>query len=176
MTRVFKEHIHCMKKLTLVLLSISLVLVSCSLSPCGFSKDQFVEKHNDLVKEAKKNKKSWTDSDWKSRDDHMKQMVEECYENYENEMSSNEVAKFWARTATYYFNRHGKGFLGAIKNSEKDLSNALEKGLKSLDENKEGLLKDWLNENLGNDIEKSLDEVGEDIKDLGKEIKEWLEE
>ena len=165
-----------MKNITLVLLVLSVLFTSCSLSPCGFSKDQFVQKHTDLVKQAKKNKKSWSDTDWESRDNHMKQMVEECYENYEEEMSSNEIAKFWAGTAAYYFNRHGKGFLGAIKDTEKDLSKALEKGLRSIDENKEGMLKDWLNENLGDDIEKTLDEAGDELKELGKEIKEWLEE
>lgn len=106
----------------------------------------------------------------------MKQMVEECYENYEEEMSGSEIADFWVGTTTYYFSRHGKGFLSAIKNSEKDLSKALEKGLNSLDDNKEGMLKEWLNENLGEDIEKTFEEVGDEIKDLGKEIKGWLEE
>jgi len=165
-----------MKNITLTLFSLAILFTSCSLSPCGFSKDQFVQKHSDLVSQAKKNKKSWTDSDWETRDNHMKQMVEECYENYEEEMSGNEIGKFWAGTAAYYFNRHGKGFLDAIKNSEHDLSDALEKGLKSLDENKEGMLKEWLNENLGDDIEQTLNEVGEELKELGKEINEWLEE
>jgi len=160
----FNHHIESMKSLTLLLIVCSIIFTGCNLSPCGFSKDQFVEKHLDLVNQAKKNKKSWKDTDWESRDGQMKQMVEECYENYEEEMSDKEIAKFWTGTATYYFNRHGKGFLKAIKSSERDISKALEKGLKSLDDNKEGLLKDWLNDNLGDDIEKTFDELGKKLK------------
>ncbi len=165
-----------MKNLIFLIAISSILFSSCSLSPCGFSKDQFVQKHQDLVNEAKKNKKRWTDIDWESRDENMKKMVEDCYENYEEEMSGKEIGKFWAGTTAYYFNRHGKNFIRELKRSEKDISKAIEEGLGSLDENKGELLKEWLKENVGGDIKESMNELGDDIKDLGKEIEQWLNE
>ena len=133
-----------MRNTILLALLSCLILSSCSFSPCGFSKNQFIGNHENLVKAAKKNKKSRSTADWEQKDEAMKRMVEECYETYEKDMSSQEIADFWTGTGAYYYNRFGRGFLRELKQSESDITRALEKGLKKLDNEKEGFLEDWI--------------------------------
>jgi len=152
------------------------LLSSCSLTPCGFNKDQFISNHQELVAQAKKNKKKWDSNEWSIADDRMKKMVEECYESYEEELTSKDVRIFWAGTTKYYFNRFGTGFLNKLTDEEDSLSKALEKGIKSIDKNKEGFFEDLIKENFGDDIKSTLNEVGDELEKLKGELEQWLEE
>lgn len=163
-----------MKNITLVLLV--LILGGCQMSPCGFNKTSFLAKHEYLVDQAKKNKKEWSSSDWESSDDKMKKLLEECYEEYEDELTNKESSKFWTRTAAYYVSRFGRGFLRELKKEDSEVVLSLEKGFDSLKDNPDRFLRELLNESGGEEIKEALNELGDEIKDLGTELEKWLNE
>jgi len=146
------------------------------MSPCGFNKSSFISKHEYLVDQAKEQRKEWSEKDWEKSDAKMKQLLEECYEEFEEDLSSKETSRFWSRTAAYYVNRFGKGFLKELKKSESDLATTLEKGFGSIRDNPEEFLRTLLREAGGEDIKEALNDVGEELKELGKELEKWLNE
>jgi len=159
----------------LIFVAIATFITSCSLTPCGFNKDQFLSNHSTLVADAKKNKKKWDSIEWSIADDRMKKMIEECYESYEEEFNSRDLKNFWSGTTKYYFNRYGSGFLNKLNDDEETLSKALEKGLKSIEKNKGKFLEDLFKDNFGDDIKSTLDEVGGELEKLKGELEQWLE-
>lgn len=150
-------------------------LASCQLSPCGFNKSSFLSKHEYLVDEAKEHRKKWSEEDWKKSDDKMKNLVEECYESFEEELTNQETSRFWTRTASYYVTRFGKGFIRRL-GDQSELSETLKKGFDSIKRNPDGLLKDLLNEAGGEDLKDALNELGDELKNIGEEIDSWLNE
>jgi len=152
------------------------LMVGCQMSPCGFNKTSFLAKHEYLVDQAKKNKKDWSKKDWESADDKMKQLLEECYETYEEEMTNKETSKFWTKTASYYVSRFGRGFLRELKNENSDVVISLEKGFDSIKEDPDEFLRQLLNESGGSEIKEALNELGDELKELGEEFEKWLNE
>ena len=162
-----------MKYLSALILVIA--LSGCQFSPCGFNKTSFLSRHEYLVEQAKENRKKWDDKDWEKNDAAMKQFVEECYEQYEDEMSNKETSKFWTSTASYYFSRFGNGFLRELSDDGSELSLTLEKGFDSIKGNPEEILKEVFKDS-GEEIREAVNELGDELKDLGEQLEEWLNE
>lgn len=163
-----------MKKLIPLLLVF--IFVGCQMNPCGFNKTSFLAKHEYLVDQAKKNKKDWSGKDWESSDEQMKKLLEECYEDYEAEMTNKETSKFWTKTASYYVSRFGRGFLRELKDDDSEVVISLEKGFESIKEDPDEFLRQLLNESGGDEIKDALNELGDELKDLGVEFEKWLNE
>ncbi len=81
---------------------------SCSLDPCGASKDIFLERYNAFMVEVKAAELNVSDEGWQAYDEQFKTFVEVCYEGFESEMSGREKRRFWTQAMRYYYNRYGK--------------------------------------------------------------------
>ncbi|NNE28104.1 MAG: hypothetical protein HKN16_00605 [Saprospiraceae bacterium] len=152
------------------------LLGACQISPCGINKTSFLAKHDHLVDKAKENRDRWEDKDWEASDKKMKEFAENCYEQYEDDLTNKEASRFWTRTASYYVTRYGKGFVKELGRDESEIADILEKGIESVSENPEEFLREILRENGGAEIKEALNELGDELKDLGKELDKWLNE
>jgi len=115
---------------------IALALQSCSLDPCGDSKDDFLANYNGLLEKVKTENLSFSDGGWTDYDDQFQIMIESCYENYEAELSAKELSNFWTNAIEYYYKRYGVGFVKELKNKNnlKEVSNDVEKWGKKIED------------------------------------------
>lgn len=162
-----------MKQL-LLFASILLFGSSCNFDSCGFNKKSFLSKHEYWVDNVKKNRKSWNEKDWEKSDAAMKDLIENCYEKYEDELTNEESMQFWKGTASYYVRRIGKGYKGELKNMDEEISKALEKGISAIKSDPEGFLREILKESGGDEFKESLKTLGNEVKKLGEQFDEWL--
>ncbi len=98
-------------RITFLFLFLALLLTNCSLSPCGSNKDQFLQRFDNLMEEVKEDRLPLGDEGWADRDERFRALVEECYDQFEEELSGKEKRRFWAKSAGYYKNRFGKAAL-----------------------------------------------------------------
>ena len=123
-----------MKQFLLVAIAGLALLSSCSQQPtCGNSKADFLQGYYDLINEATAGKLPMSDEGWKKYDERFRAYVEECYEQYESELSPKERRRFWARSVKYYARRYGTGMVKALE----------EKGDKTATKVKEEVEKIW---------------------------------
>jgi hypothetical protein len=144
----------------LSLLSLVLFLGSCSLNPCGNSKAKFLERMNELSELAAKSEWAYSDARWGKHDESFKLLVEQCYEQFESELSGREKRRFWTQSLRYQYKRVGSGMS------------------KELLDPKDGKLKQWRNEleslpkeemrELLDDIEKDLNNWSDQLREIFK--------
>ena len=101
-----------MKPLTIVVIVGLALLSGCSLgTSCGDSKDAFLRSYYDLIDEAAAANLPVSAGQWTSYDERFRAYVEECYEQYEPELSPKERRHFWSKSLKYYAQRYGDGAL-----------------------------------------------------------------
>lgn len=91
----------------LALLSLSILLSSCSSNPCGSNKDAFVKNYTAFFEKIKANHKTMKDSDWEKEDLKIRQMIKECVPKYKAELGVTEQKDFWIGTIRYFNARYG---------------------------------------------------------------------
>ena len=125
-----------MKQLLLVAIAGLAWLASCSQQPtCGNSKAAFLQAYYDLIDEATAVKLPMSADGWEKYDERFRAYVEECYEQYESELSPKERRRFWSRSVKYYARRYGTGMMKELE----------EKGNKTTTKVKEEVEKIWMN-------------------------------
>ncbi|MCO6489382.1 MAG: hypothetical protein J5I98_13240 [Phaeodactylibacter sp.] len=111
-------------KLLLWVFGLALLAGCSSGSPCGNSKDVFLQNYYSLVDEAAAANLPASDDKWAKYDERFRAFVEECYDQYEPELSPKERRRFWSKSLKYYAQRYGDG---AIKELGKKKDKASEK-------------------------------------------------
>lgn len=153
-----------------IFITISLLFLnSCSqINPCGFSKDAFLANYNNLIAEVSQKDKSFSESNWKTYDNRFRTLIEDCYDQWEEDMSFREQRKFWGSSLKYYYNRYGDSLATELLDENNEVSVKIQDELDEIWGDSEAALKDILND-LGGDEVKDL------LKDISKDIEKWGE-
>lgn len=119
-------------RLPLFYLSLLVLFSSCANHiSCGGDKDAFVDNFytfiDDLKAEQKEGKLS--DSQWESYDIKFKKLTEECYPQFENDLTTTDQLGVAASVAAYYYAKHGLSAM--IKLAQAEL--AIQKVLLEID-------------------------------------------
>ena len=95
-----------------ILTMAALFLPACSLvDPCGSNKDQFLDKFEAFMTEVDENRLPLGDPGWEERDERFTELVEDCYDQHEAELSGGEKRRFWFKAMGYYKDRFGQAAL-----------------------------------------------------------------
>lgn len=147
-----------LNKSLFLLLLLSLALGSCSLDPCGSSKEKFLTQMTDLSELAASSDWKLSDERWNKHDERFKLLVEHCYEKFEKELTGRERRRFWVQSVRYQYKRVGSGI-------SKELLDPKDGKLKKWREELEGLPKDDL-QNLLQDVEQDLEKWSDRLQEL----------
>lgn len=146
-------------------------LQSCNLEPC-ISKSYFLGTYKNFIKSINEESKHYSESDWKSKDSKIENFVSDCYPAHKKEMTGEERANFWSSYFQYMLKRHGSSVLEAIKEQDDDsitnIYDEMVENVKNLD------IKKVIRDNYGNEIEETIDEISDQIKNIGNQLKDWL--
>jgi hypothetical protein len=153
---------------------IALVLISIFLSSCDVlvcpDKDTYLksieEFDNDL--KAKKNE------DVSSLSNDFELLMTKCYAKYAPEMSITEKKEVWKKALTYEYFSNGKNLKSAIDTTLALFKNDKDLNAKLLIDNLSGDMKEVFKDLFGDDINKAIDDVMNDINVLGDKLKEML--
>ncbi|WP_052599208.1 DUF6565 domain-containing protein [Aureispira sp. CCB-QB1] len=125
-----------MRSTTLILSSflLSLLLFTSSCTnyiSCGGDKEAFVDNFYNFIEELTNEQKQGTisDSQWESYDAKFKKLTEECFPQFEKELTTTDQLGVAASVATYYYAKHGMGAM--IKLAQAEL--AIQKVLLEID-------------------------------------------
>lgn len=88
-----------------------LLVAGCSFGPCGSSKTQFLQRFNQLMDEVEATSLPLSDPAWEAFDTRFKSLVEDCYDQYEAELTGREKRNFWFKALGYYKDRFGEAAL-----------------------------------------------------------------
>ncbi len=140
-----------------IILSISILAISCSaLDPCQ-NKDLFIKEHKAFIEETLKNSEDYSDEEWDSRNEEFEKLVNECYKNVEESMSKEEKKEFWIGSSEYLAER--------MKTDGKEDFDNLKELFSGLTENGSGIV-EGLSNAFGDDLESTFSEFGEDLDNV----------
>ncbi len=144
------------------------LLVSCSTAPN--SKEQYLDNYSTFIKEIQEKKTSYSEADWKKKDEEFQKYSQELYSQFQGEMGLLEQGKI-AKYAISYASARGSRALNDAVNSGniddainefKNLWNDDVKG--DFDTAFEDLKQVW-NDDLKQELEGKLDEVKAILED-----------
>lgn len=149
-----------------------LIVLGCkSPDPC-LDKDTFVRSYDAFI-DSVDQKQQLSIEEWQDLDRRFNNFMDNCFNKFEPEMSTQEKLDIGQKALTYYYQRVRQ----AIQNEEvlKDIDLHVEGDLlEAFEEIEDDVLK-FYNENLKDDLKDIFDEVSEDVKDLHTLLKEKLE-
>lgn len=151
-----------------IILTISILAISCSaLDPCQ-NKDLFLKEHKTFVEETIKKSKDYSDEEWDNRNEEFDKLVNECYKNVEESMSKEEKKEFWIENSEYLAER--------LKTDGKEDLEKLKELISGFTENGSGIVEGLANA-FGDDLGSTFGEFGEDLEDVfDDEFKEKMKD
>ena len=144
-------------KIGLLSVGAILFLNSCSLGPCGGSKDGFIKKYHAFIDEVSEADWPVSDPKWEKADQQFKTFLEECMPEYEEEMTRKERRKVWGSATKYYYKRFGAGTINELF----DKNEGLFEDLKDFSEDE---LQDLVDE-IEDDVDSWVDKLEEIFSD-----------
>ncbi len=156
-----------------VLLSI-FFLFSCQKPPCGYSKADLLETMSEMSEKIK-DKDDLSKNEMKVLDEKVEQLVEECYKNYEDDLTKRESRAFWSDVSSYYFRRHGLAALGRIDKDIDRMAEALNENLESWMETSAERFEAWIEKFEEEDLNDIKIDLEGDFEKLGEKLEELLE-
>ncbi len=151
--------LHLPSPLLFTVFSLVLLLTgsACSGPACGRDKEAFIEKIDHLVEQAGKFDWPTDDKRWEKYDSQFENLIENCYDEWDEELTIGEHTHVATQIITYAYRRGGG----------KKLKGKLKKELEKLKGNSEEL-----KETLKEDVAPLLEEIGQDIEEMVKELEE----
>lgn len=140
------------------------------MSPCGSSKEEFLTNYDNFIKEIEAEELAHDASAWQSHDREFKQMVEECYKTYEDEMSASEQISFWTNALAYYYHRYGTDMVAVLNNSSDEVSVVISEKVEEVIDNPRKALREILGEGKGLELDDLLNDLEKDLDKWGKKI------
>jgi hypothetical protein len=125
------------------------------------------------MRDFEKNSDHFTTSDWASKDIKVRGFVNDCYPALKEKLTGEEKVDFWKKYIKYMFTRHGKSALKAIEKEDKNsMTEIYDEILESFDDSDlQELFKDF----FGDNIEKKVDELLNEVNKWGDQLKDWLD-
>lgn len=157
--------------LFLVLISFSFVFTESCMDRFCSDLDHFMESFDDFSNDIKEHYESFEIADWKKLDKEYKEYVDKCYPQFKSEMSLEEKVSFLKNAFLYDVYREESGSAPDIESLHTvDLGREVQELGSEAQEELEKFLKD----NLGNELEKAVDDILDGLNQIGNEIKDWL--
>ena len=86
-----------LKRTPFLLMLLSVLLVACG----PMSKQQFMNDYDRFMQDVKEDYRDYDESDWEKRNEELNAFLEENYSEFEEEMTSEEKAKIWAKVVAW---------------------------------------------------------------------------
>lgn len=104
-----------MKPFILTILALGIFATSCNNMACAYSKKSFLGNFDTLVTKAKESDRKISDNAWERDDKIFEQMVTDCYDKYQSDMTLGEKRDFWIGGIQYLIHRYGWGLLKELR-------------------------------------------------------------
>ena len=154
------------------LLSLALVfaiaLVQCTVVQQCPDKESFIKSFDDTISSISDKNHELSDRDWIKIDDDVKDLLDVCYMKYKEELSLTDKVEVFKNLMIYEVHRD----LSDLNLQSFDLN----KEFDELGANGAREIERFVKEELGQSLENTIDDVLENINDLGEELKRWLRE
>ena len=162
-----------MNKITVILILLcSISLNSCFLDPCN-SKNSFLTHLEKTVDEAVENGKEMTEEQWINKDKELEKLMDECYEKFKNELTSEEKKIIFKKSAKYVYVRQKDKFKDLYTIIEDmNLEEEAQKFIALADKE----LKEIFNDVLKEDVEGFIDDAVNELEKVAEELKKAWEE
>lgn len=141
----------------ILLLTILALAVGCQqMNPCGFSSNAFLDNYEDFVDDVAEKDLGTKAKAWEPHDQRFEKFVDECYPNYENDLTRSEQSRFAATTVKYLYHRYAGSFVNDLEDNE-----TLERELEEL-----GKTIGTYAEKFGAEVSVAMDEL---VRELDRE-------
>ena len=155
-------------KYLISLLLFGLTMTSCDMNFQCSTKESFIENFDRFTKDLEKHHDDLEDSDWTNVDEEFKSYVDNCYQKYKTDMSVKEKIQFWKTTLSYHLYR-GKPL------EELALEMDLEKELNELGSQGQKELEEFFKDEIKPELSEAIDEILNEVNNLGEQLKNWLD-
>jgi len=145
-----------------------MILVQCTVVQQCPDKDSFVQSFDDTISTMGAKNHELSDRDWAAIDDDVKDLLDVCYIKYKEELSLTDKIDVIKNLMIYEVHRD----LDDLNLQSFDLHSEFEE----LGENGAREIERFVKDELGQTLENTIDEVLENVSDLGEELKRWLSE
>lgn len=154
-----------------LILTASIFLAGCGLNTSCVSKDSFISNYEKFSADIKENYEKLSIEDWTSIDEEFTSYVDVCYPKFKSELSLEEKVNFFKNTLSY-------GYYKGTKDGKIDIDLKLDLGDEMEEISIQGKeeLEAFIKKEFGDDLESTIDDIVDGIKELGDEIKEWLKD
>ncbi|MDH3649906.1 MAG: hypothetical protein OEQ53_09490 [Saprospiraceae bacterium] len=151
----------------IVVISLSTLIISCTILPCGPTKDAFLDKYDAFIEKVDRADMHISDEEWEKYDSEFKKFVEECYELHGDDLSTKEKRKFWIKSLKYYAVRYGEGMLNEMSEEDTELDITIRENV--------GEVLELTGEELSAFFEKNGEELEELLESISADIEAWAE-
>lgn len=148
------------------------LLSACEMNMC-VNKAYFVSTYDRFIADFEKNHDNYSSADWASKEEKMRSFVNDCYASYKEDMSVEERVSFWTKYVEFMIVRHTGDALQIIETEDTKSEVEIYKEIKTAlgEADFEKLFKQI----LGDDIEKAVDDVLDELNKWGDRLKDWLD-
>jgi len=173
-----KFHHHIMKNNLLVLFTFFLTIIlfySCQQDAC-LSKDQFFSSFETFIDEIEKSKDNLTDEQKIAFEDRYRNIVNNCYKKYKDQLDLDEKQDFWIKSVKSYLKLHDGNINVFLKDDEDDpfnqyVQNEIEELIEESGDDFSTLISDLIKDEIPNIIDMFIDGLGK----FNEELKEKLD-
>ncbi len=123
--------------------------------------------------DLEENHKRYSSADWESKEEKMRSFVNDCYASFKSELSVEERVSFWTKYVEFMILRHAGDALQVIESEDKKSEVEIYKEIKTA--LGEADFKKLFKQILGDDIEKAVDDVLDELNKWGDRLKDWLD-
>lgn len=165
-----------MKLTNFLFVAIGLIVLSAcnTISPCGNSKEDFLEKYETFVTQVSEENLGTNANEWEQHDREFKQMVEKCHEIYE--LTATEEIEFWANTMIYYSNRYGAEVMSVLNDDSNKLSVEISENLETFFDNPDQMMEKMFGAEKSGDLKKLFKEATKDMEKWGEKLEKIFED
>ena len=150
----------------------SLCFNSCFLDPCN-NKNSFLTHLEKTVDEAVEKGKEMTEEQWINKDEELEKLMDECYEKFKDELTSEEKKIVFKKSAKYVYVRQKDKFKDLFTIIEDmNLEEEAQKFIALADKE----LKEIFNDVLKEDFESFIDDAVNELEKVAEELKKAWEE
>jgi len=154
------------------LLSLALVfaiaIVQCKVVQQCPDKESFIKSFDDTISSISDKNHELSDEDWAEIEHTVKDLMDVCYMKYKAELSLTNKVEVFKNLMIYEVYRD----LSDLDLESFDLNSEFEE----LGANGAREIERFVKEELGQSLENTIDDVLENINELGEELKRWLQE
>ncbi len=160
-----------MKNFSLFLLLSLFLVSSCEVGLC-INKNYFIQTYDRFIADFEERHDTYSSDDWKSKEEKMRSFVNDCYAAFKEDMTAEERVSFWTKYVEFMIIRYKGDALQQIESEDRktevELYSEIKNALGEVDFQK------LFKQIYGDDIEKAVDDVLDELNKWGDRLKDWL--